>query len=127
MREKPSFAPHWGWRVKEPFCGLWLAVVRPAWGDLTRERSQPTDDACAIPVQLRDLARHLHCTPSRQTAKEQLMIRFTLIGLTVALAACAGPDDRTRSMTAEVEVVDSDGDGSYDGVDLDGDGEADIQ
>lgn len=73
-----------------------------------------------------DLAGTYIAVHRRQTAKEWLMARFTFIGLTVALAACSGQDDRTRSMTADVEVIDSDGDGSYDGIDVDGDGEADI-
>jgi hypothetical protein len=44
----------------------------------------------------------------------------------VTVLGCSHQADDTRSMTATIDVVDSDGDGSLDGVDLDGDGAADI-
>jgi hypothetical protein len=65
--------------------------------------------------------------PALRTTKEVLMLRSpTLLGLALVLVGCSQQGDETRSMTATVDVVDSDGDGSLDGVDLDGDGEADI-
>ena len=45
----------------------------------------------------------------------------------LVLAACVGDAPESRSSTADIELVDEDGDGVPDGIDLDGDGVPDLE